>query len=57
MKCIEETKASFKNSFVQRVMWDWLDERQVSENDRVPGDRDMACRVDIKNFLIGKVSK
>lgn len=55
-KFIDETKASFKNTFAHRIMWDWIDERQVTENDKVPGEQDVACRVDIRNFIISKIS-
>lgn len=54
MPCIDETKASLKNTFVHRIIWEWSDERQVSDDEKVPGEADLACRVDIKEFLIRK---
>ncbi|XP_062536392.1 cap-specific mRNA (nucleoside-2'-O-)-methyltransferase 1 isoform X2 [Armigeres subalbatus] len=56
MPSIDVTKASFKNTFINRVIWEWCDEQQVSENGKVAGDNEIACRIDIKDFIIRKIS-
>ncbi|XP_055629042.1 cap-specific mRNA (nucleoside-2'-O-)-methyltransferase 1 [Toxorhynchites rutilus septentrionalis] len=54
MKCTEETIASFKNTFVHRVIWKWQERPQVFDEDEIKNitkEPHLIYRIDIRHFL------
>ncbi|XP_058468089.1 cap-specific mRNA (nucleoside-2'-O-)-methyltransferase 1 [Malaya genurostris] len=54
MKCTDETIASFKNTYIHRIIWKWQHTHQVLHEDdmeKISKDPNMIYRMDINHYL------